>query len=81
MATYLVELRGFEPLTPCMPCSFGTLHSPRLRTCAQSNGHLEVTMTVRWIPLVTAPYGMRVARPARTTSSLLAATVPSSTRG
>ena len=24
-----VELRGFEPLTPCMPCSFGLLPHPR----------------------------------------------------
>ena len=24
-----VELRGFEPLTPCMPCSFGLLPYPR----------------------------------------------------
>jgi hypothetical protein len=25
----VVELRGFEPLTPCMPCSFGLLPHPR----------------------------------------------------
>jgi hypothetical protein len=28
---------------------------------------LEVTVSVRWIPLMTAAYGTRVARPARTT--------------
>jgi hypothetical protein len=27
-----VELRGFEPLTPCMPCSFGLLPHPRSAT-------------------------------------------------
>jgi len=27
-----------------------------------------VTVAVRWIPLVTAAYGTRVARPARTTT-------------
>jgi hypothetical protein len=35
--------------------------------CAQSTELLEVTVIVRWIPLVTAAYGTRVARPARTT--------------
>jgi hypothetical protein len=35
--------------------------------CAQPTGLREVTVIVRWIPLVTAAYGMRVARPARTT--------------
>jgi hypothetical protein len=34
---------------------------------AQPTGLLEVTVTVRYIPLVTAAYGTRVARPARTT--------------
>jgi hypothetical protein len=33
----------------------------------QSNGLFEVTVTVRWVPFVTAAYGTRVARPARTT--------------
>jgi hypothetical protein len=50
-----------------MPCSFGVLSDPRSGTRAQSNGLLEVTVTVRWIPLVTAVCGTRVARPARTT--------------
>jgi hypothetical protein len=67
MALTLVQLRGFEPLTPCMPCSFGLLPRPRSGTCAQSNGLLQLTVTVRCIPLVTAPYGTRVPRPARTT--------------
>jgi hypothetical protein len=61
-----VELRGFEPLTPCMPCSFGLLPHPRSELCAQRNGLLRVTVSVRWIPLVTAAYGTQVARPART---------------
>jgi hypothetical protein len=34
---------------------------------AQSTGLLEVTVVVRWIPLVPAAYGTWVARPARTT--------------
>ena len=32
-ALCLVELRGFEPLTPCMPCSFGPLSHPRSAAC------------------------------------------------
>jgi hypothetical protein len=35
--------------------------------CAQPDGPLGVTVSVRCIPLVTAAYGTRVARPARTT--------------
>ena len=66
-ALCLVELRGFEPLTPCMPCSFGLLPHCRSGTGAQPNGLLRVTVTVRGIPLVTAAYGTRVARPVRTT--------------
>jgi hypothetical protein len=66
-ALCLGGLRGFEPLTPCMPCSFGLLPHPRSGMCAQPNGLLGVTVTVRCIPLVTAAYGTRVARPARTT--------------
>jgi hypothetical protein len=40
---------------------------PRSETGTQPNGLLQVTVIVRWIPLVTAAYGTRVARPARTT--------------
>jgi hypothetical protein len=58
---------GIEPLTPCMPCSFGPLPHPRSAACTQPTGLLEVTVTVRWIPLVTAACGTWVARPARTT--------------
>jgi hypothetical protein len=50
-----------------MPCSFGPLQSPRSGAGAQCNGLLKVTVTVRCIPLVTAAYGTRVARPVRTT--------------
>src|SRR5215207_5836866 len=53
--------------TPCMPCSFGLLPHPRSEPRAQLNDPLRVTVTVRWLPLVTAAYGTRVARPARTT--------------
>jgi hypothetical protein len=62
----VVELRGFEPLTPCMPCSFGLLPHPRSEPGIQPIQLLEVTVTVRYLPLVPAAYGTRVARPART---------------
>jgi hypothetical protein len=52
-----------------MPCSFDPLHSPRSGADAQSKGFLEVTVTDRWIPLVTAACGACVGRPARTTIS------------
>ena len=58
----VVELRGFEPLTPCMPCSFGLLPHPRSQPCGQPNGLLEVTVSYRWVPLVPAAYGTPVAR-------------------
>jgi hypothetical protein len=48
-----------------MPCSFGLLPHPRSGTGVQPNGPLEVTVTDRQIPLVTAAYGTWVARPAR----------------
>jgi hypothetical protein len=54
-------------LNTCMPCSFGLLLHRRSETSAQPNGLLEVTVIVRWLPLVPAAYGTRVARPARTT--------------
>jgi hypothetical protein len=64
----VVELRGFEPLTPCMPCSFSAVGSPRSEAVSQLNDPIGFTVTVRWIPLVPAAYGTQVARPARTTS-------------
>jgi hypothetical protein len=45
----------------------GFLPYPRSGAGAQPAGLLEVTVTVRSMPLVTAPYGTRVARPLRTT--------------
>jgi hypothetical protein len=30
----VVELRGFEPLTPCMPCPCGHLEPLRLTVCS-----------------------------------------------
>jgi hypothetical protein len=57
-------------LDPLLPCSFGLLPNPRSEPCVQFNHPLGVTVTVRWIPLVTAAYGTRVARPARTTTLL-----------
>jgi hypothetical protein len=55
-------------VSACMPCSFGLLPHPRSGMCAQPIGLLELTVTDRYIPLVTAACGTRVARPARTTT-------------
>jgi hypothetical protein len=74
MVDRLSQLR--RGLTPCMPCSFALLPHPRSGLCAQPTGLREVTVSVRWIPLVTAAYGTQVARPARTTMLALAATAP-----
>jgi hypothetical protein len=63
----VVELRGFEPLTPCMPCSFSTVRSPSSGAVSQLRGPIRLTVIDRWIPLVTAAYGTWVARRARTT--------------
>jgi hypothetical protein len=54
-------------LNTCMPCSFALLHHPRSAACGQPSRLLRVTVTIRWIPLVTAACGTWVARPARTT--------------
>jgi hypothetical protein len=67
MARPVVELRGFEPLTPCMPCSVAPSRRSRSVASGERNGCLGVTVTDRWVPLVTAACGTRVARPARTT--------------
>jgi hypothetical protein len=64
-----------------MPCSFGLVLHPRSGTCAQPTGLREVTVMIRWIPLVTAAYGMRVARPASTTWLGLARAATSSRVG
>jgi hypothetical protein len=50
-----------------MPCSFGLLPHPRSGTGAQPDDLLRVTVTIRYVPLVTAAYGTWVARSARTT--------------
>jgi hypothetical protein len=41
---------------------------PQVRDVRPAHRPLEMTVTDRWIPLLPAPYGMRVARPARTTT-------------
>jgi hypothetical protein len=64
----MVILGGQLNPTTCMPCSFGLLPHPRSGTRGKLNGLLRVTVSVRWIPLVTAAYGTQVARPARTTT-------------
>jgi hypothetical protein len=46
----------------------------------QLNGRIGVTVTVRWIPLVSAPYGTRVARPAERRCSQVTATAPARPR-
>jgi hypothetical protein len=65
---WVEQFRDLKPLTPYMPCSFGLLPHPRSEPRAQLNDPLRVTVTVRWLPLVTAAYGTWVARPARTTT-------------
>jgi len=57
VALCLVELRGFEPLTPCMPCSFAPCGRSRSAASAQRNDRFGVTVADRCIPLVTAAYG------------------------
>ena len=54
-------------LDPLYAMQFRLLPHPRPGAGAQPAGLLEVTVTVRWIPLVTVPSGTRVARPLRTT--------------
>jgi hypothetical protein len=49
--------RPILALTPCMPCSFGLLPHPRSEPRSLPNDPLELTVTVRWIPLVPAAYG------------------------
>jgi hypothetical protein len=49
-----------------MPCSFGLLPHRRPEADPHRPGPVGVTVTDRYIPLVTAAYGTRVARPART---------------
>ena len=58
--------RRFEPLTPCMPCSFGLLRSRWSGANGPLSGPRGVTVTVRGIPLVTAACGMRWHAPVRT---------------
>ena len=52
---------GPERLTPCMPCSFVLLPHSRSEAGGQPIGPLRVTVVVRWIPLLSAAYGTRVA--------------------
>jgi hypothetical protein len=40
-----------------MPCSFGLLNDQRSGVCAHFIESRRLTVTVRWIPLVTAAYG------------------------
>jgi hypothetical protein len=54
-------------MTPCMPCTFSALQTPRSEAIIQLSDSPGLTVVVRWIPLVTAAYGTRVARPVSTT--------------
>jgi hypothetical protein len=58
-------------MSACMPCSFAPCRRSKSEASAQCNRPLGVTVTVRWIPLVTAACGTWVARPARTTMAPL----------
>jgi hypothetical protein len=44
-------------MSPYMPCSFGLLPHPRSEASGQPTDLVEVTVTVPWIPLVTAASG------------------------
>jgi len=57
--------RPIQASTPCMQCSFGLVPHPRSEPGAQPIELHELTVAVRWIPLVSAAYGTRVAWPAR----------------
>jgi hypothetical protein len=59
-----------------MPCSFGLLPHPRSGTGTQPNGLLGLTVSVRWIPLVTAAYGTWVARPGNDKALVRGRTAP-----
>ena len=50
-----------------MPCSFGLLQHARSEADDDLTGLVVVTVVDRYIPLVTAACGTRVARKARTT--------------
>ena len=54
---------------------------PQVRGLHLPNGLLGVTVSVRWIPLVTAAYGTWVARPVRATMLHLVAMAPAGWEG
>ena len=54
-------------MTPLHAMQFRPPPPPQVRRVRLPNGLPRVTVIVRWIPLVTAAYGTRVARPARIT--------------
>jgi hypothetical protein len=57
----------YVPRTTFMPRGFSLLSHRRSATGARCNGPVQMTVTARWIPLVTAAYGTWVAWPATTT--------------
>jgi hypothetical protein len=70
-----------QPVTPCMPCSFGLLQCARSGADAQATDPVGVTVEDRRVPLVTAACGTQVARLARMTTFHLAATAPARPEG
>jgi hypothetical protein len=64
-----------------MPYSFGPLPQPRSETGNQPNRLRGVTVTDRYVPLVPAAYGTRVARLGRRRGSDLVGTVPAQPEG
>src|SRR5215208_7143783 len=68
--TALLNDRQAPWSTRSMPCIFALLPpTPGHGRATHLNVLLEVTVTDRWLPLVPAAYGTRVARPARITMS------------
>jgi hypothetical protein len=63
LAGAIQHLGSASALTSCMPCSFGPLRSSRSGGSVLVAGPCGVTVTIRYVPLVTTAYGTWVARP------------------
>jgi hypothetical protein len=74
MALTCGRAEGICTPDPLHAMQFRPPHPSQVRDGRQPTGLLEVTVTVRWIPLVPAACGTRVARPVRTTMAAPAAT-------
>jgi hypothetical protein len=48
---------SYVAMTPCMPCTFSALQSPRSGAVVQLNDSSALTVADRYVPLVTAACG------------------------